>query len=91
MEITYEAIFIIAIISILSVVLMLITFGSYFKYKNRKLLFVGFVFLFLFMRGILLTLSLFYEHIAALTASEYIWLFDVIILVLLYAAYSLKS
>ena len=85
-----EIIFIYSMITILSLVLLLVTLFSYLKYKNSKLLFVSFVFLFLFIRGILLSIGLFYDYIGSFTNSGYIWLFDVIILVLLYAAYSIK-
>jgi len=83
-------IIIIALITILSLVLMLVTFLSYSKFKNKKLLFVGCVFLFFFLRSLLLSFSIFIKEIETFTNSGYIWLFDLIILVLLYAAYSVK-
>jgi len=85
-----ENIFIYSIITILSLILLAVTFLSYRRYKNVKLLFICFVFFFLFVRGILLSLSLFNEQIAGFISSAYVWLFDVIVLMLLYAAYSYK-
>jgi hypothetical protein len=85
-----ETIFIYSIVTILSLILLALTFFSYRRYKNVKLLFISSVFFFLFLRGILLSLSLFYEQIADFTSSAYVWLFDLIVLILLYVAYSFK-
>jgi len=88
--ISVENIFIYAMITIISFVLLSVTFYSYQKCKNKKLLFVSMVILVLFIRGMLLSLSLFYNEIESVTSSAYIWIFDLIVLVLLYAAYSIK-
>jgi hypothetical protein len=82
---------IIALITILSLILLTLTLLSYRKYKNKKLFFVSLVFLVLFIRGLLLSISIFNEEIIEITSNSYIWIFDLIILVLLYAAYSLKG
>jgi len=83
-------IFLFGLITALSFMLLLVTSLSYRKYKNKKLLFIFLVILVLFIRGLLLSLGLFYENIAQLTSSGYIWIVDVIVLVLLYIAYTLK-
>jgi hypothetical protein len=85
-----DIIFIYAVITILSLTLLVVTLLSYIKYKNNKLLFISLVFLFLFIRGILLSLNLVNDQIADFVSSGYIWIFDVVVLVLLYVAYSLK-
>jgi hypothetical protein len=81
-----ESIVIHASITIFSVGLLVISLLSYQKYKNLKLLFISGVFLLFFIRGILLSLSLFVEEISAFTTSSYIWLFDLVMLILLFIA-----
>ena len=89
--ITVEKVLLFSIITILSLVLLGITFLSYRRYKNKKLLYVCMVFLFLFLRGILLSLSLFMTSLEVFLANGYFWVVDVVVLVLLYGAYALKS
>jgi len=84
MEIEYIVIG--AAISINSLVLLITSLLSYRKYKNKKLIFVIIAFFFFFIRGILLSLGLFYEPFAPIISSHYTWLIDVIILNLLYLA-----
>jgi len=84
MEIEYVVIG--AAISINSLVLLITSLLSYKKYKNTKLIFVILVFLFFFIRGILLSLGLFYDVLAPFASSYYTWLIDVVILNLLYVA-----
>ena len=86
----YGIILIVALITILALILFIVTLLSYRKYKNRKLLLVSMVFFFLLIRGVLLSLGLFYASFTQLTTSGYIWLFDLAVLIFLYAAYSLK-
>jgi len=83
-------IFLYAGITILSLILLTTTLFSYTKYKNPKLLFVCFIFFFLFIRGLLLSIGLFYDQVVQITSSPYIWSFDLLVLILLYAAYSIK-
>ena len=81
-----EQIVISAFITILSLGLLLVSFVSYRKYKNLKLLFVSLVFIIFFIKGILLSLSLFYGEFTSILTDPYIGLFDVIILLLLFIA-----
>ena len=81
-----ESIIISAFITIFSIGLLLISLASYKKYKNLKLLFVSLVFIVFLIKGILLSLGLFYEEIAAILTSTYSGLFDLAILVLLFIA-----
>jgi len=87
MEIEY--IIIGAAISINSLVLLIISLLSLRKYKNPKLIFVIIAFSFFLIRGILLSLSLFYEPLSMIKSGYYIWLIDIVILNTLYIA-SLK-
>jgi len=81
-----ETIIISAFVTIFSIGLLAVSLASYKKYKNIKLLFVSLVFLVLLVKGILLSLSLFYDSIATLSSATYTGLFDLIILILLFLA-----
>jgi len=85
-----EIILLFAGITILSLILLTVTLYSFKKTRNNKLIFVSLIFLFLFVRGFLLSFGLFNDQIASLTSSDYIWVFDLITLILLYVAYSIK-
>jgi len=85
-----QIILIIAMITVISFVLLFATLIGYWKYKNKKLLFISLVFLFIFIRGLLLSLNIFYEDFESIVSSGYIWLFDLVVLIFLYAAYSVK-
>jgi hypothetical protein len=79
-----------AAITILSLIMFCATIISYVKYKNKKLLFVSSIFLVLLIRGILLSVSMFYDPLKTITSNGYIWIVDVLVLLFLYAAYSVK-
>jgi hypothetical protein len=79
-----ESIVIFACMTIFSLVLLTASLLSYHRYKKPKLLFIGGVFLLFLVRSILLSMSIFYEPLQALTSSVYIWLFDVLLLIMLY-------
>lgn len=85
-----DIVIIFSIITALAFILLVVTFFSYYHNRNLKLLFISSIFLFLFIRGVLLSLGLFNNSISSITSSPYIWIFDLIILVFLYAAYSIK-
>jgi len=86
-----EFIILFASITIIAFLLMTATLISFKKYGNKKLLFISFVLLFLFIRGLLLSLSLFNSQMADVVSSGYIWIFDLIVLGLLYLTYSIKK
>ena len=71
-------------ITIFSLNLLIVSLLSYRKFRTVKLLIVSGVFLLFFVRGIILSLSLFYTQMVQLDALIYIWFFDLIILILLY-------
>ena len=79
-----EGVFLFACITILSLILFVLSLLSYWKYKKIKLLLIGIVFLIFLVRGVMLSLSLFYDEILTVTSSIYIWVFDLIILSMLY-------
>ena len=71
-------------ITIVSFILLLVTIHSYRLTGSKKLIFVLLVFLFFFVRGVLLSLGLFLPFFSAVVTSYYTWLIDLIILTLLY-------
>ena len=81
---TVEFVVIGAAICISALVLFIFSLLSYRKYKNKKLLFVVCVFLFFLIRGILFSISIFYEPLSMFSSSAYPWLIDLLILNLLY-------
>jgi hypothetical protein len=81
-----DMIFISAFITIFSVGLFAISFASFRKYKEIKLLFVGCVFIFFLAKGFLFSLGLFSNNITSGNLIFYFGIIDVIILVLLFIA-----
>jgi predicted ferric reductase len=77
-------IFISASITIFSLALLMISLLSYWKYRNIKLVFISLIVLVFFIRGLFLSLGLFNDQVLALTSRSSFWLFDLLILVLLY-------
>jgi hypothetical protein len=73
-------------ITIFALGLLIVSLFSYRKYKNVKLLFVGFVFLIFFVKGIILSFNLFNNQLADIISNPYFGLFDFIILILLFVA-----
>jgi hypothetical protein len=73
-------------ITIFALGLLIVSLLSYRKYKNSKLLFVSFVFLIFFVKGIVLSVNLFNNQLADVISNPYFELFDLIILVLLFVA-----
>jgi len=81
-----ESIIIDACITIFALGLFIVSLLSYWKYKNGKLLFVSLVFVIFLIKGLMLSLSLFYNQFADITSNPYIGFFDLMILVLLFMA-----
>ena len=83
-----ESIVISASVTIFSLGLLLISLISYKKHKNPKLLFISFVFVVLLVKGIVLSIGLFYPEssINFILLDKYSGLFDLIILILLFIA-----
>jgi len=75
-----------AFITIFSVGLLAVSLASYKKYKNLKLLFVSFVFVVFFIKGILMSISLFGMEIELLSSILSVGFFDLIVLILLFVA-----
>ena len=78
---------IVAVVAIaFSIGLFVVSLLSYKKYKNLKLLFVSLAFFVFFIKGMLQSISLFYEEITILNSTIYTGFFDLIILILLFIA-----
>lgn len=85
-----EGVILFACITVFSLVLLIISLLSYWKYGKLRRLLISIMLFMFFLRSVLLSLGLFYEQIASFTSSIYIWVFDVIILAILYVT-SLKK
>jgi len=83
-----EGIIINACITMLSLGLLIVSLASYRKHRNLKLLFISLVFIVLLIKGILLSLSLFYPlpSLDYIIYGTYTGLFDLAILLLLFIA-----
>jgi hypothetical protein len=79
-----EVIILGASITIVSFNLLIVSLFSYWKYRNIKLLFTSVIFFLFLLKGVILSLSLFYELLVPVQSFLYIWVFDLIILVFLY-------
>jgi hypothetical protein len=75
-----------AFVTIFSVGLFFVSIASFRKYKSFKLLFVSLVFLVFLIRGILLSVVLFFPNLAYFTNGSYGGVFDLMILLLLFVA-----
>jgi len=80
---TYSIV-IFAAITVFSFVLFLVSLLSYWKYGKGKLLLIAAVFFVFLLRALLLSASLFSEDVSSFISSTHIWLFDLVILALLY-------
>jgi len=66
--------------------LLVVSLSSYKKYKNPKLLFVSIVFLIFLIKGLLMSIGMFYTDISLLQTISRTGLFDLIVLILLFMA-----
>ena len=78
--------FIISCIMVISFGLLTLSLLAYRRYKSIKMLFITIVFLVLFVKVLIYNISLFVTEINIFDSMTNIWLFDLVILVLLYAA-----
>ena len=84
MEITQIIIY--SCITVFSLGMFLVSLLSYKKYRNQKLLFISTAFFLFLMKGILLSLPLFIDGIKGMYPDAYREVFDLAILILLFAA-----
>jgi len=87
---TIEGVILFASITIFSLVLLIISLLSYWKYGKLRRLFISIILFMFFTRSVLLSLGLFYPQVETFTSSIYIWVFDLAILAVLYVT-SLKK
>jgi len=77
-------IFINACITILSLAIVLLSFGSYRKYKKQKLMLITSAFCIFLAKGLLLSLGMFYSDLRVVIAHPYFGVFDVFILAFIF-------
>lgn len=75
-----------AFVTIFSLGLLIVSLASYRKYKNLKLLFVSAVFFVFLIKGIGMSVLLFFGDIALISSLISLGVFDLIILILLFIA-----
>jgi hypothetical protein len=79
-----ENIILSAFVTIFSVGLFVISLASFRKYHNTKLLAVSLVFLVFLIKGILMSVGLFFDNVARMYFIPYDGFFDLCILILLF-------
>jgi hypothetical protein len=77
-------------ITVFSLGLLIISFNSYRKSKNKKILFVSLVLLFFFLKTLFLSFMLFTMQIESNSILFALELFDLLILMFLYIAVLIK-
>ena len=73
-------------LTVFSIGLLVVSFISYRRFKNPKLPFISVVLLIFSLKGILLTINLFYEIISLNILYPFFGLFDLVIVLLLFFA-----
>ena len=73
-------------LTIFSFGMFIVSILSYKRSKNTKILFVTVVFFVFFLKGILLSLSIFFVEINDIITIQFLGLFDLIMIVLLFMA-----
>ena len=81
-----ESIIIYAFITIFSIGLFCVSLLSFNKSKNKKLLFVSIVFFLFFIKGVILSLSLFLPEVNMNVTIPILSVFDLLVLALLFIA-----
>ena len=81
-----ESIIIYAFITIFSIGLFSISLLSFKKSKNKKLMFVSTVFFLFFIKGLILSLSLFFAELKPYITIPILAVFDLLVLFLLFIA-----
>ena len=81
-----ESIIIYGFITVFSIGLFSVSILSYYKSKNKKLLFVSTVFFLFFIKGVVLSLSLFILDLNEMITIPILAVFDLIVLFLLFIA-----
>jgi hypothetical protein len=81
-----ESIIIYGFITVFSIGLFSVSILSYYKSKNRKLLFVSTVFFLFFIKGFILSLNLFILDLNEMITIPILAVFDLIVLFLLFIA-----
>jgi hypothetical protein len=86
MEIGFGYIFVSAGITILSLGIVILSLMSYKDQRNSKLLFITFAFLVFLIKGLVMSLSLFFTELTSLTTSIYFIGLDVVTLFIFFVS-----
>ena len=78
--------FIVSAIAVISFSLLVLSLLAYKKSKSIKMLFISFVFLVFFTKIVWYNISLYFTDINIFDSITNIWIFDLIVLLLLYIA-----
>jgi hypothetical protein len=76
--------FITAAITMFSLSLLVLSMLGYKKTRNPQMFFLIAVFILFLIKGIIITLSLFFEDITIFDSLVNIWMFDLVILIVLF-------
>ena len=79
-----EGAVIFSVMTIVSVVVLGISVLSFWKFRSSRMLLVCVMVGLFVVQSVLLSLGLFVSVVAGFTSSVYVWVFDVVILCLLY-------
>ena len=71
-------------ITVFSLGLLAIAVRSYIKFKNVKLLFIGLIFLIFLIKGLILSINIFYPGYLLFDSIFYVEFFDIVILILIF-------
>lgn len=79
-----------AVVTIMSLLLLIVSLQSYRRSKKKKILMISLALLMFFIKGLVLSIALFY-YVGLQSQVTYLGLFDVLILIMLFVALSVKS
>jgi hypothetical protein len=82
----FEEAVVFSVMTVLSVVLLAVSVMSFVKYRSSRMLLISVMLGLFFVQSVLLSLGLFVPGIGVFTGSVYIWVFEVVILCVLYVA-----
>jgi len=82
----FEGAVVFSVMTVLSLALLVISLLSFFRYRSMRMLLISFMLCLFFVRSVVLSLGLFFPSVAAFSGSVYVWVFDVVILGVLYVA-----
>jgi hypothetical protein len=80
----FEGAVVFSVMTVLSLVLLVVSLLSFVKYRSSRMLLICVMLGLFFVQSLLLSLGLFVPAVGVFTGSVYIWVFEVVILCVLY-------